>query len=63
MSRTIIQIAATASAGDSGRRESLYALDSDGKVWIINAYEDGANWIELPELPPKPKGASMLDAL
>lgn len=61
MSRKIVQISSSGYSDKGDRREALYALDDEGKVWIIDPYQSEMQWSELPDLPPKAKGVSMLD--
>lgn len=53
MSRKIVQISSSGYSDKGDRREALYALDDEGKVWVIDPYAQGRQWSEIPALPPK----------
>jgi len=53
MTRKAVQIAATVSGEGTDRRESLYALDDEGRIWIIDPYQRRTEWSEIQALPEK----------
>lgn len=59
--RTIIQIVAQSFAVDAqgdGYSPALFALASDGSVWLMHEPNAGAAWKALPSLPAPPSSPS-----